>query len=391
MKGENKMFRKIFVTLTMLMMFIGSVSAAPYITPEQEQIAGKGQMDLSRVSYVPEVPALTQIQNTIMAKNPSLKHYVSDSVRGIHPVHLLVTKNQQVNAHSLPGGHIFLSDALVKAFMYKSYNPYTGKTSGVEKTLGNAYEIYGHSAIAATMAHEFAHWERNFFQGEVDVLDKFMNEPSKKAVYGMLYRGNGAGFVGELNGLAKTSAALKSIQQYVYNEEVQADLKALEYLDRTDEYSTGSLIYLFNRLKDETTASLTPHPTAAVRSVAVRNHIKTISNGRVTLDESGRMSLDGKLFLGTGYLPERSDVTNYDRTSYVAGQLAKCVRYNAKAVYPLSEYAKAGNMVPFVAKGSGRSIVLDKFAITQDEAIKMEKGGSIERQAIYEIVKFLSK
>jgi len=40
------------------------------------------------------------------------------------------------------GGHIFVSDAMVKAFMARNFNPNTGNVSGLEKPLGNGYEVY---------------------------------------------------------------------------------------------------------------------------------------------------------------------------------------------------------------------------------------------------------
>lgn len=373
-----------------------SASAAVQLTPQEEQVAGQGHIRITGAAYLPESPALSKIQaNIVKANSGRLRMYTSDSSRGLHSVHLLLTDNKKVNAYSIAGGHIFISDAMTVAFMAKSFNPDTGSPSGMQKKLGNGYEFYGHSALAAAMAHEFCHWERNFLQGEINVLMPHIDAAGEKAVYGLLQRGDGAGFMRELDSIAK-ARALKPVQQYVYKEELAADKGAMEYLSNSDIYSPGSILTLVTRLKEtKIEKSLTPHPDTAARAKQAAEYIAKESGGRITLDADGRMRLDGKLFMGNGYMPERNDVTAYDRTVFVAGQLAKCVRRNAKSVIPMAtekEYSLSGSMVPLLAVNEADTryrFVIDKFAVPFADAYSITDGKSAEHKAAKEIVRFL--
>ncbi len=113
------------------------------------------------------------------------------------------------------------------------------------------------------------------------------------------------------------------------------------------------------------------------------------------------MKLDGKLFLGTGYLPARHDVSAYDRTAYVAGQLAKSIHYNVRRLIPLdddSTISRSSGMVPLMAvcgDGPGRRFVIDKFAVTKSAARALvagqEAGYGPEIKAAAEIYAFLRK
>lgn len=382
---------------------VSDAEARIMVSPAEEQQAGFGEISRSEVVYQETNPALQLVQDTIIRWNKDrLQKYADNSRRGLRPMHLLIT-NGKINAYSIPGGHIFVSDGLITAFMAREFDPYTGIFSE-GKQFGNGYEIYGHSAIAATIAHEDSHWERNFLQNETDVVTSHISEQKEEALKRKLRTGDGAGYMHALDAHGYSANVFPSMKEFIYQEELRADLGAMELLDNTDAYSPGSLITVVRRMKDSTmqqNAAEISHPTASVRTEQVIDHIRRLSGGRVVLDKEGRMSLDGKLFLGSGYLPARKDVTAFDRTVYVAGQLAKCVHYKSTRIVPLDDdtsIRKSQGMVPFVAicdADTDRRFVIDKFDVSQYDAGVLASGKQIdqtkEQEAASEIIKFLTK
>ena len=373
------------------------------VSPAEEQQAGFGEISRSGVVYQETNPALQLVQDTIIRWNKDrLQKYADNSRRGLRPMHLLIT-NGKINAYSIPGGHIFVSDGLITAFMAREFDPYTGIFSE-GKQFGNGYEIYGHSAIAATIAHEDSHWERNFLQNETDVVTGHISGQKEDALKMKLRTGDGAGYMRTLDEYGYSGDVFPSMKEFIYKEELRADLGAMELLDNTDAYSPGSLITVVRRMKDSTmqqNAAEISHPTASVRTEQVIAHIRKLSGGRVVLDKEGRMSLDGKLFLGSGYLPARKDVTEFDRTVYVAGQLAKCVHYKSTRIVPMDDdtsIRKSQGMIPFVAicdADTNRRFVIDKFDVSQYDAGVLASGKRLgrtkEQEAASEIIKFLIK
>ncbi len=373
------------------------------LTPAQEQQIGWGQINSSAVAYQNTNPYLDEIQSYIIRCNrDKLTEYTNDDARGLRSPHLLVTNRSQVSAYSLAGGHIFLSDALVVAFLSREFDPNTGVPTGQqkEKEFGNSYEIYGHSALAAAIAHEDAHWERNFIQRETDAIVSRISSSEEAALKMKLQVGDGRGYNSELDRLGFTDKVFPTVKDFVYTEELEADKRAMEYLDNTEAYSPGSFMTVVSRLRDGKEAEKTiVHPTASVRGKLVSEHIKRLSGGRVQLDEQGRMKLDGKLFMGSGYLPARSDVTAFDRTVYVAGQLAKCVHNKATRVSPMTDdisISQSRGMIPVAMVNSTMNrYIIDKFDISEYDAQALaagrNEGHSAENKAAREIVRFLQK
>lgn len=381
-----------------------NVEARITLTPQQEQCVAWGQINNTAVVYQEANEVLANIQDILIRWNKNtLIPYVSDYQRGIRNPHLMITNRSRVNAFSMPGGHIFVSDALIIAFLSREFNPDTGIRTGEQKEFlfGNGYELYGHSAIAATIAHEDSHWQRNFLQRETDVIVSQISRQQEDDLKIKLKVSDGYGYNRKLNELGFSDKLFPKVKQFVYNEELFADKGAMELLDNTDVYSSGSLITVVSRLKDakEQNKTLT-HPTSDVRIHQIIEHIKKLSRGRVQLDKEGHMKLDGKLFMKNGYMPSRYDVTAFDRTVYVAGQLAKSIYKNAKRVTPLEDnysYSKAGGMYPIVAVNDStrESIIIDKAAISQYDAMALKENKKssniIEMQAVKEIKKFLEK
>lgn len=392
--------------------FVFSVAVAPaaeakiQLTPWQEQQVGRGQINSSGAAYLDFSPELNLIHESLMKWNKDrLVPYKNDNIRGLRSPHLLITNRSKVNAYSLPGGHIFVSDALVIAFLSKEFDPNTGIPTGEQKErqFGNGYEVYGHSAIAAALAHEYSHWERNFLQQETDTIVSHISDSQERDLKTKLQAGDGRGYNAKLDELGFSDRLFPAVKKFMYDEELKADRGAMEYLDNTDIYSPGSLMMVVSRMRDPkpTAGKKIDHPSAKVRKQQVIEHIKKLSHGRVQIDEQGRMMLDGKLFVGNGYMPARSDVSQYDRTTYVAGQLAKSVHYKAKRIVPMDDahsISKSHNMVPIMAvceTDNSRRYVIDKFAISAYEAQALaagkNKGSSAENKAARELVRFLTR
>ena len=375
------------------------------LTPLQEQQIGQGQINSARIAYQASSPPLGLIQDTIIKWNQGrLSPYRDNNHRGLRTPHILYTNNSRINAYSLPGGHIFVSDALITAFLSREFDPNTGVPSGMQKEnqFGNGYEIYGHSALAATIAHEDSHWERNFLQQETDLIASKISSSQEDFLKGKLLAEDWAGYNSQLDALGFSDKLFPSVQKFVYEEELKADMGAMELLDNTDVYSPGSLMTVVSRMRDpkDEYGKKIVHPKASIRKQQVISHINKLSHGRVQIDEDGRMKLDGKLFMGTGYMPARSDVAAYDRTAYVAGQLAKSIASNARRIAPLDDahsISKSGNMIPLVAVNdlTKKRFVIDKFSISPKDALNIEAGRgaghTAEGRAATEIAKFLRK
>jgi len=376
------------------------------ITPLQEQQIGWGSINKAAVAYIHELPALDYIQNVLITNNKDrLVAYKDDNHRGLRSPHVYMTNRTMVNAYSIPGGHIFVSDALIPAFMSYGYDPQTGNCSGMskERKFGIFWEIYGHSTIAAAIAHEDAHWERNFIQREVDFMTSQTNRAVEDSLKLKLKVADGQGVVRELDAIGLSDKVFPKTKEFIYKEEYEADKGALTLLDNTELFSPGSLMTISRRMRDTETiggSKAISHPSGEVRRQIVIDHIKKLSRGRVEVDQQGCMKLDGKLFMGSGYLPKRDDVSAFDRTVYVAGQLAKCVNFGAKrltAVVDEDTYKRADGMYPIVAVNdkTTKRVVIDKLDVSQYDATALKTGKptghSAEMKAAKEIKKFLEK
>ena len=188
-------------------------------------------------------------------------------------------------------------------------------------------DIYGSSMVAKTLAHEFAH---------------FANEDVRK-------------------GNTRTSAKMLAC-------EYRADKDSLEFLSNVPEFSIGSRLSQDTRLSgggiNIDTGERT-HPADEERTQMVRDTIKEWSNGRVELDRNCRMTYDGKLFNGTGYV-EGSEVFDdniKERTAYLAGQIADCIR---RGVWKRENVAGAKETYFYKDGASNRSVL----AVFKDTSLK---------------------
>ena len=157
-----------------------------------------------------------------------------------------------------------------------------------QENVNNDYNIYNNSNIAETLAHEFAH---------------FANNDSHKG------------------SVSKSSTSIAC--------ELKADATAREFLANVPEYSMGSQLpcYAQGRWNGvDRKLGYKTHPSDQERFRAIADDVRKISNGRVSVDEELRLTVDGKLFMGTGYVQTTNEADKNVRTAYLAGQIATCIQ-----------------------------------------------------------------
>ncbi len=261
----------------------GSVEARINLTPVQEQQVGKWQIRDAGAAYLEVSPALATIQNELIFSNlDRLCPYRNNNSRGLRPPHLLCTNDSRVSAYSVPGGHTFVSDTMVTAFLSRDFDPYTGVSTGERKELDNGYELYGHSALAAALAHEASHWERNFLQQETDVITARITSAKEVELRHSLQTEEGRRYSAKLDELGFSPSVLPGVKEFIHREELASDEGAMEFMDNTEFYSPGSLMTVISRLRDSVPdAKKISHPSNALRKQQVGEHINRLSQGRV--------------------------------------------------------------------------------------------------------------
>ena len=376
------------------------------LTPLQEQQVGWGKINQAGAVYQQDNQILGKIQDDLIRANKGrLVAYKDDNHRGIRTPHLLITNRTLSNAFSVPGGHIFITDAMIASFLSVRFNPDTGGCLGMQKEreFGNFYELYGHSAIAMALAHEDVHWERFFLQRETDAITSLCSTEQENDLKLKIKVADGAGFNRKLDELGFSDEMFPKIKKFVCQEEYEADKAGLTLLDNTETYSPGSLITVVSRLREDAfdpNPKTLVHPSKEARIQLAIDHIRELSHGRVEVGQDGKMKLDGKLFMGIGFLPGRQDVMGIDRTVYVAGQLAKSVKFGANRLEVLDDsysHSQAKGMYPIVAVNdkTHKRILIDKLDISQYDASVLttdkECGHSAEMKAAKELRKFIEK
>ena len=156
-----------------------------------------------------------------------------------------------------------------------------------QENVNNDYNIYNNSNIAATLAHEFAHFANN--------------DARKRSV-------------------EKSSTSIAC--------ELKADATAREFMANVPEYSMLSNMsnYSLNWNGYDKELGYQTHPSDQERFQAFLDDLKKASNGRVSLDKEYHLIVDGELFMGTGYMQTTEDASEQVRTIYLAGQIATCIQ-----------------------------------------------------------------
>ena len=237
---------------------------------------------------------LRRIQDELVKYNSDVLNY-KDGVHGrwVQPVWLNEDSDED-RSYSL-GGYIVLTQKKVDSL-----------TQGRENT---ARSLYSNSLIASPVAHELGH---------------YVNEDT-------------------INRVAdRDDTHVKS--------EYAADEEAWALLESVPEYSIGSQL-TDNLLRKQGKYAFELNNTKSAsddkRIGAIIGHISKISGGRVKIDEACRLTVDGRPFMGTGYVPASDDATKEERTAYLAGQIASCMKdglwTRSRVDYmPESEFCEGG-------------------------------------------------
>lgn len=260
--------------------------AAKYISPDRERLNGQNfiaeQKKLHKVEKLSPTSYYWDIMDKIIKANPNKLNYDDGKhdrwVSGLY----WSEDTDQSNAFS-NGGYILVTAK--KAYLSSLYDDgeHEAEPRDITEQPNNIYLI---SSFATDIAHELAHFE---CRDSAIIGDK--RNPTKV--------------------------------------EYDADQEGMRLADAVPEYSMGAfvsnyfherhLVYINDGKGDY-------HPSWKQYRDANRAYIEKISKGRVKLDEDCRLTVDGKLFMGTGYMPS-SEYSDYrERTAYLAGQIASCIQ-----------------------------------------------------------------
>lgn len=371
-----KAFRKVLAGLVAgTLLCLAQIPAEAYtLTPEAEYRAGEGLAKW----HPPRIDNLwlKTILWYIIDRNPDRLRWATDSnTRGIVDCSMGYTKGKFMNSVCLPGGRIIVYDGLIEAMTTRDVeggNVLSGKVT----PLSDASSIYGTSAVAIVIAHECVHWEQNSLQGIIDTMFPLLSADTRKK---LIYEAeHGDGLCRQMDMVSTSENVSPALSKFIYNSEEAADKGSLELVMNCNIFSPGSLITAAEILGGGDDAKA-PHPTKEKRIKMGKDYIARISGGRIRLDSEDRMSIDGKLFMGTGYMPERDDVNKKNRTLYVAGQLAKslCQHHDTMVLGGARAFRDFNGhvvMMSYVKGSSADGTVIDIFDLTINDEREIYAG-----------------
>ena len=259
--------------------------AAKFISPDEERLAGQNYIasekkEHSLTKLAPNT-YLGNVMDKIIKANPDKLNYDDGKHDRWVSAPYLSDDIDQSNAASAGGYFVITGKKVILSSLYDD-GEHLATERSIEKAPNN---IYLFSSFATDIAHELAHF-------------------------------------------ANKDSMLDNDKRDVFKLELRTDEDGMRLLDKVPEYSIGSFVSnLFHeRRLSYVSDDKDRHPTWKQYQDADRAYIEKISKGRVKLDEDSRLTLDGKLFMGTGYMPS-SEYSDYrERTAYLAGQIASCIQ-----------------------------------------------------------------
>jgi len=229
------------------------------------------------------------------------------------------------NAFMAPGGYNVIYEKEIE--MGRTYDKYDKIQQDPVRPLDVA-NYSARSNVAATLAHEYGHWANADFLRMADrhialsVALAAIPVPGAAAV---------AASVGA------QAANVMVIRQETFAAEAGADEAALEFLDNVPDYSMGSVLSNFHRDQKYMRSHnmkegggfqnfLYAHSHTDTRMERARDYIKKVSKDCVDIDEDFRLRVDGTLVNGTGRLMDADRADGKERTAFLAGQIASCIK-----------------------------------------------------------------
>lgn len=264
------------------------------------------------------------IQDRLIEKNSDCLNYEDKKHKRYLARTMVDETPASPNAFMAPGGRSVIYAKEID--IDRTYDRAARIEDDARRGLGPA-DYSARSNIAATLAHEYGHYANEDFLKSADrhmaiaVAFACIPSPATLAADAALTAGLAAG-------------NLLTVRQESFNAEADADATSLDFLDNVPEYSMGSAITTFHRYEkylrstggkdssDGVRNFINPHSKSDTRIQRVRDHIKDVSLGRVTLDADDRLTVDGQLVFGTGYLADADRADSRERTVYLAGQIA---------------------------------------------------------------------
>lgn len=273
-----------------------------------------------------EIEPLDAVLNELMVFNPDkLRKYTDGKQRGIPNIY--VTYKNVNNSYTVVGGSIIVSNDFLNTLLYNRAKGYPEKINDVP--------AYRQSAAAAVVAHECSHWYRDDALSDLNLIfandetkqreaQKYINEGKYMSLFRM-----------EIDLIKNASqSTLEAYRRASILKEDRADIDGMDFLNNHPVLSVGGMALFMNCVKEnelnKNGKDINDHRSLNERYDVSIDYIRKLSNGRVEI-RNDLLYLDGQKFMGKGRLPARRDVTAYDRTIYVAGQLASAINHNLSA------------------------------------------------------------
>ena len=399
----NKTIRALGVTIVALCALTSVAFAGKdfNFTAQQEYTFGNIVWEKSALPYYTD-DGINNIVDNIVKANPNvlrMRNGKNDTQRGLQYPYII--SDDESNAHNLPGGILTLNEGLVNECLYNS------KTSEVHGTGDKAF-IYGRSMMANIIAHEMTHWVNKDWFRLLGFVEDGANdgEVVHRAFQDYINRGDWKLLMDNVTAFSTKPEVKKVLQQNSKKVEMQADAGAFRLLEHSEIYSPGSLAVYMEAHNIEynndthNESKINQHPEPIARYNAILARISEASNGRVKY-ENHMLYLNGKKLLGTGVMPATIGGDSTARTLFLAGQLAKAVKYqmgtrNGGALYFSKGALDSDGRIAFMGKNNatGQTVMFDLFNVTPEAADALMSGKKpvgAEEQALVEIHDFLKK
>lgn len=342
----------------------------------EEKVLGRALSEdyLMSVKTVRDDLGVKNMQNVIINANASVFRNRGDG-RTLEWIRVVDEGNNSISASTLAGGYIYITEDTLK---FINTIPDKGYIEGQLRP-NVMHNVYNDSMLSFVIAHEMSHW------ANMDFLKHYNTVESANAMRSVL--GVGKATMTREQGMQylQNYENRQDIRNFSIQVEDQADIDGIKYANKNGMYSGtgGALMYLHRTAKLEGITgsggvSYNPHSATGKRLNRVYAYLRSSSNNRVSIDNMGRLTVDGKLLNGNGKAPaDRREVTAQERTFYVAGQIASAIQkglfssgnlkaLNAGSVYLPANIYIQGQSALVISDANGNGVIVEKFFFGED-------------------------